>query len=1045
MPYIGNPITSGENNSFKVLDDITSYTLTFNGSSASIVSVANNTITYNSHRFITGQRVTYNTTGTTITGLTAATVYFIIKEDQNTIKLATTYANAINNTAIDLTGLGTGTTHTINVAFDGVNTKFKATYDNGTKAQITRAAQLTLSVNGVIQQPQDTISPTNGFGIDLDSVIIFSVAPLVTDIFWGNLVANNFPTFDISDNTVDSFTGTGSLTAFTLSKEPANSQNLLVTIDGVVQYPSDNTNVRAYSVVLNVLTFEGAPGNGTDIQVRHIGFAGATSSNVTGFYGRTGNVGLTTADNVNVGIITATSINVSGITTLGITSATSLVVSGISTLGITSATNLTSQSLVVSGISTLGITSATNITSQSLVVSGISTFTNGPVLVGTATSTGTASQPLQVTGGAYVSGNLGVGTTNPQEKLDVAGNIKVSSTSSITVGSAFIKNNAVGLGVTNDAGRNAGVSTATGTIIFNSNNAKVQVYNGTRWVNIGEQYIEATGGTISDYTSGGDIYRAHIFTSSGSLSVTKAPATQSSVEYLVVAGGGGGGCSAGGGGGAGGFRTASGFSVSPGPYSVTIGAGGGGASTNAVQGTPGTDSVFAPGYVGVVTSTGGGGGGSGAPTIPFYVGLTGGSAGGSVNGAAAASGNTPPTSPPQGNNGSAGYTDGVSYGVGGGGGGASAPGSTSPTSGGPGGNGTSSSISGITTHYAGGGGGGSHTAAPGPTGGTGGSGGGGNGGPKTSPGLGTSGTYSTGGGGGAGAYTGASIPGSSGGSGIVVVRYLIGELAATAKATGGLISYASGKTIHQFLSSGTFTVTNPGLSSVDYLVVAGGGGGGSYCGGGGGAGGMLTGSGSPVSPGAYPITVGAGGAGAIAGDYNGSKGINSTALGQIATGGGGGTSYNFSNSDKNGGSGGGGAGPQTAGTGTAGPPRQGYDGGAGATAASYYGGGGGGGAGNSGINGSGSAAGNGGPGAPSSITGAPVFYAGGGGGSTYQGGTVGLGGNGGGGLGGVSNTNTAGTPGTINLGGGGGAASYANAHAAGGSGGSGIVIIAYPS
>ena len=310
--YIGNhPVNGDSNNSFKVLDDITSYTLTFNGSSASIVSVANNTITYNSHRFITGQRVTYNTTGTTITGLTAATVYFIIKEDQNTIKLATTYANAINNTAIDLTGLGTGTTHTINVAFDGVNTKFKATYDNGTKAQITRAAQLTLSVNGVIQQPQDTTSPTNGFGIDLDGVIIFSVAPLVTDIFWGNLVANNFPTFDISDNTVDSFTGTGSLTAFTLSKEPANSQNLLVTIDGVVQYPNDANVTRAYSVVSNVLTFEGAPGNGTDIQVRHIGFAGATSSNVTGFYGRTGNVGLTTADNVSVGNLV-----VSGITTV---------------------------------------------------------------------------------------------------------------------------------------------------------------------------------------------------------------------------------------------------------------------------------------------------------------------------------------------------------------------------------------------------------------------------------------------------------------------------------------------------------------------------------------------------------------------------------------------------------------------------------------------------------------------------------------------------------------------------------------------------------
>ena len=47
--------------------------------------------------------------------------------------------------------------------------------------------------------------------------------------------------------------------------------------------------------------------------------------------------------------------------------------------------------------------------------------TSGPVLVGTATSTGTASQPLQVTGGAYVSGNLGIGTTNPLYKFSVTG------------------------------------------------------------------------------------------------------------------------------------------------------------------------------------------------------------------------------------------------------------------------------------------------------------------------------------------------------------------------------------------------------------------------------------------------------------------------------------------------------------------------------------------------------------------------------------------------------------------------------------------------
>jgi len=50
--------------------------------------------------------------------------------------------------------------------------------------------------------------------------------------------------------------------------------------------------------------------------------------------------------------------------------------------------------------------------------------TSGPILVGTATSTGTASQPLQVTGSAYVSGGLGVGVANNT----TAGNIVVSGT-----------------------------------------------------------------------------------------------------------------------------------------------------------------------------------------------------------------------------------------------------------------------------------------------------------------------------------------------------------------------------------------------------------------------------------------------------------------------------------------------------------------------------------------------------------------------------------------------------------------------------------------
>ena len=45
----------------------------------------------------------------------------------------------------------------------------------------------------------------------------------------------------------------------------------------------------------------------------------------------------------------------------------------------------------------------------------------GNCLIGSTSVTGNTLQPLQVTGGAYVSGNLGIGTTQPTVKLQVQG------------------------------------------------------------------------------------------------------------------------------------------------------------------------------------------------------------------------------------------------------------------------------------------------------------------------------------------------------------------------------------------------------------------------------------------------------------------------------------------------------------------------------------------------------------------------------------------------------------------------------------------------
>jgi len=88
----------------------------------------------------------------------------------------------------------------------------------------------------------------------------------------------------------------------------------------------------------------------------------------------------------------------------------------------------------VSGISTLGVTSTTNLTAQQLNVSGISTLQT-TTLIGGGTSTGTAGQVLQVAGissGAYIGGNLGVGSTLPTSKLTVIGNVSISGVTTST-------------------------------------------------------------------------------------------------------------------------------------------------------------------------------------------------------------------------------------------------------------------------------------------------------------------------------------------------------------------------------------------------------------------------------------------------------------------------------------------------------------------------------------------------------------------------------------------------------------------------------------
>ena len=203
MPYIGNQHNVGDHvNNFKVLDDISSHTATFDGSATSVVSAADDTIRIPEHRFIQGQRVTYtNGGGGNIGGLTSGQIYFITFHTKNTIKLATNLQNANNNVVVNLSSVGSGTSHTINAAFDGINTKFKITYEGGKEGRFNNATQLNIAINNVIQRPNlNPITFTEGFAIEDHHKIIFKVAPTVNDIFWGSIIANTIENFDLRDN-----------------------------------------------------------------------------------------------------------------------------------------------------------------------------------------------------------------------------------------------------------------------------------------------------------------------------------------------------------------------------------------------------------------------------------------------------------------------------------------------------------------------------------------------------------------------------------------------------------------------------------------------------------------------------------------------------------------------------------------------------------------------------------------------------------------------------------------------------------------------------
>ena len=165
-------------------------------------------------------------------------------------------------------------------SFNGSTTQFNLTY-NSIGQSVGDSTQLIVSLNGIVQEPGAAYTLGIGGGS-----IVFSSAPASTDTCHIVLLGGVGATGTVADGSItatklasnlrdlleEEFTANGSATTFTMARTVSYSNQLLVTISGIVQPTS------AYSVSGTTLTISPALPNTTDIRVLHVGIPGAFNS-----------------------------------------------------------------------------------------------------------------------------------------------------------------------------------------------------------------------------------------------------------------------------------------------------------------------------------------------------------------------------------------------------------------------------------------------------------------------------------------------------------------------------------------------------------------------------------------------------------------------------------------------------------------------------------------------------------------------------------------------------------------------------------------------
>jgi hypothetical protein len=352
----------------------------------------------------------------------------------------------------------------------------------------------------------------------------------------------------------DTFSGTGSQTAFTMTVAPANTSSIIVAVTGVLQDPS------TYSVSGTTLTFSAAPPSGTsNISVRYLGIpaSGVTTTAYRTVTNTTATAGQTsfTIPSYTVGYIDVYRNGVYLPTSdYTATTGTTVVLTNAATAGDT----ITTISFYVSSVLNAVLTSggaSTNQTLTSPIIIGstpqVTTYTSGS---GTYTvPTNCRYLQIKMVGG----GGGGSGVANSGGDVGVGG--------STTFGTSLLTCNGGAGGIDNNTSGGIG-----GTATINSPAIGIAIKGGygnppSYWS--GDHATGGNGGSSPFFGGGG----------SGSGSTNYGAAT---AGIANTGGGGGGGMAAstsfgGSGGGSGGFIEA--FINSPSAtYSYSVGAGGAG-------------------------------------------------------------------------------------------------------------------------------------------------------------------------------------------------------------------------------------------------------------------------------------------------------------------------------------------------------------------------------------------------------------------------------------------------------------------------------------